>query len=121
LIVNRNSLLNWVVADAAALVSVLASLAAIAAAIAYALLLTRWLMARRAAAFAHRGRSDTRTPWALRLGCLLPPSAAMVLAIAFAVILVNLGRSPSWGLMAGCMLVCCLPLLGTVWALVYVI
>ncbi|MGA8545376.1 MAG: DUF4328 domain-containing protein [Mycobacterium sp.] len=121
LLINRNSLLNWVVADAAALVSVLASLAAIAAVITYALLLTRWLMARRTAAFAHRGRSETRTPWALRIGCLLPPSAAMVLAIAFAVMLVNLGRSPSWGLMGGCMLVCCLPLLGTVWALVYVI
>ena len=88
LIINRNSLLNWLVADAAALLSVLASLAAIAAVITYALLLTRWLITRRAAAFAHRGRSETRTPWALRIGCLLPPSAAMVLAITFAVILV---------------------------------
>src|SRR5271154_4577693 len=36
LIINRNTLLNWLVADAAALLSVLASLAAIAAVIAYA-------------------------------------------------------------------------------------
>jgi hypothetical protein len=70
LIINRNTLLNWLVADAAALLSVLASLAAIAAVITYAVLLTQWLIARRAAAFAHCGRSDTRTPWAVS-GCLL--------------------------------------------------
>lgn len=121
LVINRNSLLNWVVADAAALLSVLASLAAIAAVITYALLLTRWLMARRGAAFAHRGRSETRSPWALRLGCLLPPTAAMALAITFAVILVTVGHTPSWALMAGCLLICCLPLLGAIWPLVYVI
>jgi hypothetical protein len=121
LIVNRNTLLNWLVADAAALLSVLASLAAIAAVIAYALLLTRWLIARRAAAFAHLGRPETRTPWALRIGCLLPPSAAMALAITFAVILVALGHTPSWALMAVCMVLCCLPLLGALWPLVYVI
>jgi hypothetical protein len=121
LIINRNSLLNWLVADAAALLSVLASLAAIAAVITYAILLTRWLIARRAAAFAHRGRSETRSPWALRIGCLLPPSAAIAFAIMFAVILVTFGHSPSWALMAGCVVLCCLPLLGMVWSLVYVI
>ncbi len=121
LIINRNTLLNWLVADAATLLSVLASLAAIAAVITYAVLLTQWLTARRAAAFAHRGRPEPRTPWALRIGCLLPPSAAMGLAIGFAVLLVNFGRSPSWALMAGCVLVCCLPLLGSLWALAYVI
>jgi Domain of unknown function (DUF4328) len=121
LIINRNLLLNWLVADAAALLSVLASLAAIAAVITYALLLTRWLIARRTAAFAHHARAETRTPWALRIGCLLPPSAAMVLAITFAVILVSFGHSPSWALMFGCVLFCCLPLVGAVWSLVYVI
>ncbi len=121
LIINRNTLLNWLVAGGAALLSVLASLAAIAAVITYALLLTRWLIARRAAAFAHHGKTETRTPWALRLGCLLPPSAAIVLAITFAVILVAYGHSPSWALMAGCVVLCCLPLLGAVWSLVYVI
>jgi hypothetical protein len=121
LIINRNMLLNWLVADAAALLSVLASLAAIAAVIAYAVVLTRWLIARRAAAFAHRGRSETRTPWALRAGCLLPPSAAMALAITFAVVRVTTGHSASWALMAGCVLMSCLPLLAAVWSLVYLI
>jgi hypothetical protein len=121
LIINRNMLLNWLVADAAALLSVLASLAAIAAVIAYAVVLTQWLIARRAAAFAHRGRSETRTPWALRAGCLLPPSAAMALAITFAVVRVTTGHSASWALMAGCVVMSCLPLLAGVWSLVYVI
>ncbi len=121
LIINRNTLLNWLVADAAALLSVLASLAAIAAVIAYAILLTRWLIARRAAAFAHLGRPETRTPWALRLGCLLPPTAAMGLAIACAVLLVAFGHTPSWALMAGCVVLCCVPLVGALWPLFYVI
>ncbi len=121
LIINRNTLLNWLVANAAALLSVLASLAAIAAVIAAALLLTRWLIARRAAAFAHRGKAETRSPWALRLGCLLPPTAAMVLAISFAVSMIGLGQPASWALMAACMMASCLPLLAAVWALVYLI
>jgi hypothetical protein len=121
LIVNRNTLLNWLVADAAALLSVLASLAAIAAVSTYAVVLTQWLIARRAAAFAHRGRSESRTPWALWAGCLLPPSAAMVLAITFAVVRVAFGHSASWALMAACIVMCCVPLLATVWSLVYVI
>ena len=53
LLINRNTLLNWLVADAAALLSVLASLAAIAAVMTCAAVLTRWLIARRAAAFEH--------------------------------------------------------------------
>src|SRR6202453_3550802 len=51
LVINRNTLLNWVVADAAALLSVLASLAAIVAVMDCAVVPTRWLIARRAAAF----------------------------------------------------------------------
>jgi len=121
LIINRNMLLNWLVADVAALLSVLASLAAIAAVITYAVVLTQWLIARRAAAFAHCGRSETRTPWALRAGCLLPPSVAMALAITFAVVRVASGHSASWALMAGCVVMCCVPLLAAVWSLVYVI
>jgi hypothetical protein len=121
LIINRNVLLNWLLADAAALLSVLASLAAIAAVIAYAVVLTQWLIARRAAAFAHCGRPETRTPWALRAGCLLPPSAAMALAITFAVVRATTGHSASWALMAGCVVMSCLPLLASVWSLVYVI
>jgi hypothetical protein len=121
LVINRNTLLNWLVADAAALVSVLASLAAIAAVMTYAAVLTRWLIARRAAAFAHWGRPETRSRWALRLGMLLPPSAAMALAITVAVVLATSEHSAGWAMMAGFVAICCLPLLGAIWALVYVI
>jgi hypothetical protein len=121
LVINRDTLLNSLVVVAAVGLSVLASLAAIAAVITCAVMLTRWLIARRAAAFNHRGRSDPRPTWAVRVGCLLPPSAAMVLAITFAVMLANLGHPASWALIAGCLAVCCLPLLAVVWALVYVI
>src|ERR1700733_7782506 len=55
LVINRNTLLNWVVADAAALLSVLASLAAIVAVMNCAVVLTRWVIARRATAFEHAG------------------------------------------------------------------
>ncbi len=121
LVINRNTLLNWLVADAAALLSVLASLAAAAAVMACAAVLTRWLIARRAAAFEHRGRPDSRSRRALWAGTLLPPAGAMLLAITCAVVLATSGRSTSWALMAACVLVCSLPLLAAVWALVYVI
>jgi hypothetical protein len=121
LVINRNMLLNWLVADAAALLSVLASLAAIAAVMTCAVVLTRWLIGRRAAAFAYSGRPESRSRWALRLGALLPPSVAMVLAIIVAVVLATSSRSPSWAMMAGFVAICCLPLLGAIWALVYVI
>jgi hypothetical protein len=126
LVVNRDTLLNSMVAVAAVGLSVLASLAAIAAIITCAVMLMRWLIARRAAAFDHCGRShngrfESRPRWALWVGCLLPPSAAMVLAITFAGTLATLGQPASWALMAGCLAVCCVPLLVMVWALVYVI
>ena len=121
LVINRNTLLNWLVADAAALLSVLASLAAIAAVMTTAYLLTRWLIARRAAAFEHAGRWNSRSRRALWIGTLLPPSAALVLAIAFAVVAATTEHYASWALMAACVTFSCLPLLGSVWALVYVI
>ena len=108
-------------ADAAALLSVLASLAAVAAVMTCAAVLTRWLIARRAAAFEHCGRPESRSRRALWVGTLLPPSAAMALAITFAVVLATSSHSTSWALMFGCVAVCCLPLLAAVWALVYVI
>jgi hypothetical protein len=121
LVINRDTLLNSLVGVAAVGLSVLVSLAAIAAVIICVVTLMRWLIARRAAAFIYCGRSDPRPTWALWVGCLLPPSAAMVLAITFAVALANLGHPASWALMAGCLAVCCLPMLAVVWALVYVI
>jgi Domain of unknown function (DUF4328) len=121
LVINRNTLLNWLVADAAALLSVLVSLAAVAAVMTCAVVVTRWLIARRAAAFEHAGRSESRSRRALWAGTLLPPSAAMVLAITFAVVAATTGHSASWALMAACIAFCCLPLLAAAWALVYVI
>jgi hypothetical protein len=121
LVVNREMLLNSLVAVAAVGLSVLAGLAAIAAAFTCAVVLMRWVIARRAAAFAHCGRPESRPRWVLWVGCLLPPSAAMALAVTLAVTLAALERSPGWAAMAGCLVVCCLPLLAMVWALVYVI
>jgi Domain of unknown function (DUF4328) len=121
LVINRSTLLNWLVADAAALLSVLASVAACAATMTTAFLLTRWLIGRRAAAFEHAGRSETRTRRALWAGTLLPPTAAIALAITFAVVAATTEHSASWALMAACVTFSCLPLLGSVWALVYLI
>ena len=36
------------------------------------MVLTNWLIGRRAAAFASRGHEDPRPAWALRAGCLIP-------------------------------------------------
>ena len=121
LVINRNTLLNWLVADAVALLSVLASLAAVAAVMTLAYQLTRWLIARRAAAFEHAGLPESRSRRALWTGTLLPPTVAMVLAITFAVVAATTGHSASWALMAACVTFSCLPLLASVWALVYVI
>jgi hypothetical protein len=100
---------------------VLASLAAIAAVMTSALVLTRWLIARRAAAFEHAGRPESRSRRAVWAGTLLPPTTAIALAITFAVVAATTGHSASWALMAACVAFCCLPLVAAVWALVYVI
>lgn len=72
LIINRNTLLNPLVAGAAFWLGVLASLTAVVAVITYAVMLTRWLIARRAAAFTYRGLPEPRPSWALWAGCLVP-------------------------------------------------
>jgi hypothetical protein len=72
LIVNRTVLLNKVVAFAATWLCVLASVVAMFMVVASAVVLTNWLIARRAAAFAHHRRDDPRPTWALRAGCLVP-------------------------------------------------
>ena len=72
LIVNRTRLLNPVLAGAATALSALASLAAVAVVAGYAVQLTRWLIARRAAVFARRRLPDPRSARALRAGCLVP-------------------------------------------------
>ncbi|AKN15748.1 hypothetical protein MHAE_08103 [Mycobacterium haemophilum DSM 44634] len=72
LVINRNTLLNSWVAAAAGWLGVAASLAAIAAALACVVVLSRWLIARRAAASAHHAVPEQRSAWELRAGCLLP-------------------------------------------------
>jgi Domain of unknown function (DUF4328) len=72
LIINRSVLLNKVVAFAATWLGVLVSVIALFMIAASAVVLTNWLIARRAAAFAHHRRDDSRPAWALRTGCLVP-------------------------------------------------
>jgi branched-subunit amino acid transport protein len=72
LVINRNTLLNSVVAGAADWLGVAASAAAIVALIACVVVLTRWLIARRAAAFSHYALPEHRSAAALWAGCLVP-------------------------------------------------
>lgn len=72
LLVNRDMLLNPVIAWVATWFGVLASVVVMFAIVASAIMLTNWLIARRAAAFEHRGLHDPRSQRALRAGCLIP-------------------------------------------------
>lgn len=72
LIINRTVLLNpWIAAGATwggVAVSVVAAFMIVASAV----VLTNWLIARRAAAYAHLGQADPRPAWSLRAGSLIP-------------------------------------------------
>ena len=72
LVINRNTLLNSVVAIAADWLGILASVAAVAAVIAAGVMLIRWLIARRAAVFAHLRLPEPRSVRALWAGCVVP-------------------------------------------------
>jgi Domain of unknown function (DUF4328) len=72
LVINRNTLLNSIVAIAADWLGVLASVAAIAAVIASGVTLIRWLITRRDAVFAHHGLPDPRSARAIWAGCVVP-------------------------------------------------
>nr|WP_232070634.1 DUF4328 domain-containing protein [Mycobacterium lacus] len=72
LIINRNTLLNSMVAGAAVWLGIVASVAAIAAVFTSIMVLVRWLIARRAAAFKHHGLPERRSVRQLVAGCLLP-------------------------------------------------
>ena len=72
LIINRDVLLNPVVAWLATWLGIVVSAAALFLVFATFVLLTNWLIARRAAAFKHVGRQEHRPLWALRAGCLVP-------------------------------------------------
>jgi uncharacterized protein DUF4328 len=72
LVINRNTLLNSVVAIAADWLGILASVAALAAVITSGVMLIRWLIARRAAVFSHQGLPEPRSVRALWAGCVVP-------------------------------------------------
>ena len=72
LVINRNTLLNSVVAIAADWLGILASVAALAAAGTSGVMLIRWLIARRAAVFSHQGMPEPRLVRALWAGCVVP-------------------------------------------------
>ncbi len=72
MIVNRTRLLNPLLAGGAVWLGRLAGLAAIAAVVGCAVVLTRWLLARRSATFARLHQPETRPAWALWAGCLVP-------------------------------------------------
>jgi hypothetical protein len=72
LIINRGALLNSLVAAAADWLGIAASLAVLAAMLASVVVLTKWLIARRAAAFDHHGLPEHRTTRRLWAGCLAP-------------------------------------------------
>jgi hypothetical protein len=72
LVVNRTTLLPWPVVWVAIVLAALAWLAAIVVAIAAVVVLTNWLIARRAEAFHRRGIDDPRRRSRLLAGCLVP-------------------------------------------------
>lgn len=95
LIINRTVLLNPWVAAAATWGGVAISVVAVFMIVASALLLTNWLIARRAAAFAHRGMPEQRSPWALRFGCLTP-FVNLVWAPVFVIELADIEGRSRW-------------------------
>jgi hypothetical protein len=72
MLINRTTLLPPFVAIGSLITGIFASLAAIVAVLATAVVLTSWLIGRRSAAFADHGQDDPRPEWALWLGCLIP-------------------------------------------------
>jgi len=72
MIVNRTRLLHPLVAGAAVWLGRLAGLAAIAAVVYCAVMLTRWLLARRSVTFARLHLPESRSARAVWLGCLVP-------------------------------------------------
>jgi hypothetical protein len=121
LVLNRNTLLNPLVAAGASWLGTLASVAAMLMMCGCAVVLTSWLVTRRAAAFARRGKVEPRPAWTLWVGCLAPPAAALVAASAFAVAVLLVDGRPSWTRMAIAVAGCLLPVTALVWPLVYVV
>ena len=72
LLINRTVLLNPWVAIAGSWLGVAASVVALFTVLAVAIVLTNWLIARRAAAYRRAGTTDPRRRWVLWVGCLVP-------------------------------------------------
>jgi hypothetical protein len=72
LLYNRSTLLNPIVAGVATWAGVAASVLVFFALIGTTVVLTNWLIARRAVAYARHEMPDPRPVWQLWLGCLLP-------------------------------------------------
>lgn len=72
MIVNRTRLLNPLIMRRRGVAGRLAGLAAIAAVVVCAVVLTRWLLARRSVTFARLRLPESRPAWAVWAGCLVP-------------------------------------------------
>ncbi|MCF6389626.1 DUF4328 domain-containing protein [Mycobacterium sp. MBM] len=72
LLINRTVLLDPIIAALGTWLPVAASVAAFFAVVGTAVVLTNWLIARRAAAYAHLGTPDPRSARELWVGCLVP-------------------------------------------------
>ncbi|MGV0837666.1 DUF4328 domain-containing protein [Mycolicibacterium thermoresistibile] len=95
LLINRGTLLHpWVAAVATWLPVVLSVVAVFAVAISM-VVLTNWLIARRAGAYGRLGLPDPRPTWALWAGCLLPV-VNLLFAPVFIVELARIEDRLSW-------------------------
>jgi hypothetical protein len=95
LIVNRSTLLNPWVAGAATWIGVGVSVIAVFMIVATAVVLTNWLIGRRTAAYAYRGRPDPRSAARLRAGCLVP-LVNLVWAPVFVIELAEVEERLNW-------------------------
>jgi hypothetical protein len=120
LIINRNTLLNPLVAKVALWLGVLASVAALGAVVICTAVLTQWLIARRRAAFRRNGGTEPRRGRALWLGCLLPPAVAVLLALGLATWLATFDQ-PSWAVLAVFLVIAWLPQTALLWPLVFLL
>ncbi len=120
LIINRNTLLNPLVAKVALWLGVLASVAALGAVVICTAVLTQWLIARRSAAFRHNGGAEPRRGRQLWLACLLPPAVAVLLALGLATWLATFDQ-PSWAVLAVFLVIGWLPLIALLWPLVFML
>jgi uncharacterized protein DUF4328 len=95
LLYNRSTLLNPIVAGIATWVGVAASVVAFFAMIAAAVVMTNWLISRRAATYGRHEVPDPRPVWQLWVGCLLPV-ANLFWAPVFVIELARLEGRLTW-------------------------